>query len=68
MLAEAIAAELKAEAEDAPPRAGRLQEAQLLPLDDKQLLLDMALASVRAARPADAALCLSRALEEDGER
>ena len=27
----------------------------------------MALASVRAARPADAALCLARALEEDGE-
>jgi hypothetical protein len=48
------AAEAKAEAEDAPPRAGRLQELQLLMLDDKQLLLDMALASVRAARPADA--------------
>ena len=27
----------------------------------------MALASMRAARPADAALCLARALEEDGE-
>jgi hypothetical protein len=66
-LAEAHAAEAKAEAEDAPPRAGRLQELQLLMLDDKQLLLDMALASVRAARPADAAACLSRTAEEDSE-
>ena len=66
-LAEAHAAEAKAEAEDEPPRAGRLQELQLLMLDDKQLLLDMALASVRAARPADAVLCLSRIAEEDSE-
>lgn len=67
LLAEVHAAEAKAEAEDGPPRAGRLQELQLLMLDDKQLLLDMALASVRAARPADAVLCLSRAAEEDSE-